>query len=80
MNKAIIANNVCTANIFAANLIAKLKHLIIKENNSIMINTGNKTIGHFGINIFKKSICFNIIPKKNIPLPIVNDNHNNIIK
>lgn len=80
INKAIIATNVCPANIFADNLIAKLKHLIIYENNSIIIIKGNNAIGHWGINIFKNSIPFNQKPKTNIAKPRVKDIHNIIIK
>ena len=61
-NNTIIIINVCPANIFAANLIAKLKHLITYENNSIIINIGNNTNGQSGINNFRNSTFFIHIP------------------
>lgn len=80
MNNAIIANNVWPANIFAANRMAKLKQRIIYENNSIIINTGNKAIGHVGTKIFKNFTPLTHNPKIKIPNPNPNENHNKIIK
>jgi hypothetical protein len=52
-NPIIIYTKVCPARILADNLIAKLKDLIIYENNSIAINIGNNANGASGINILK---------------------------
>ena len=59
----------------AVNLIDRLKALIIYENNSININTGNEAIGHFGIKIFKNFKLLYNKPNKKIALHVDNDNH-----
>ena len=71
----IILTKVWPAKIFAVNLIDKLKALIIYENNSININTGNKAKGHLGINIFKNLRLLYNKPKIKIALQVDKDNH-----
>jgi len=75
INKPIILTNVWPANIFAVNLIDKLNALIIYENISISINTGNNAIGQVGTKIFKNLKFLYNNPKRKIDKQIDNDNH-----
>jgi len=80
MNADIIFTKVCPAIILADNRIAKLKDLIIYENTSITMRSGNSINGHSGINIFKKLILCKLIPVIKIPSDKDNDIHKIIIK